>query len=114
MKTNLTQKTKFRGQSHRGKEDSRVAISSVKGAALNTAALLGALAVCSLPTTGHAQLTPATAVGLGPKATDISSLNPNAAGAPPNAATYFTGQCVWITSTMNTFVAANANYTYTW
>ena len=102
--------TNVRKLSHSGK-DSRLVIYFVRGAA----ALLVALAVCSLPTPVDAILTPPTATGNGPNAQDTSTLTPNTVNAGNDTPTYFTGQCPWITSTMNAFVAANpATYTWQW
>jgi len=107
MKAKLTKL----GKLSRGGKDLRLVISFVRGAA----ALLVALAVCSLPTPVDAILTPPSATGVGPAATDTSTLTPNTVNAGNDTPTYFTGQCPWITATMNAFVAANpATYTWTW
>lgn len=114
MKTNANNNIK---ESSLSSQISPLGTCSVNGSPMNRATLLVALALCSLPAPGRAQLTPATASGRGPGAYDTSTLNPNVGNnnnPPPNAPAYFTGQCPWITSTMNTFVGNNANYTYQW
>src|SRR5438067_8001537 len=78
--------------------------------------LVSVLAVAGLVslTSSAAIFAPATATGFGVDDTNTSTLNPNTINAGKNTPTYFTGQCPFITDGMNSFVAANPNYTWTW
>lgn len=68
-----------------------------------------------LPLACNAGLTPATASGWGVDDWNTSTLIPNQVNNGKNTPTYYTAApCPWITTAMNAFVAANANYTYQW
>jgi hypothetical protein len=76
-----------------------------------------ATAVAGLwPVACNAILKPATATGPGPAYQNTSTLAPNIINPANgnNAPFFFTGQCPWITSTMNAFVRAKTTATTKW
>jgi len=93
---------------------------------MNKNSLIVVLALTGLsPVASNAILTPATSTGspvkpvgggTGPNVfVNTSTLIPNTVNGGNNTPAFYTGQCPWITSAMNTFCAASAGtWTYTW
>lgn len=89
-------------------------VTRIKRPGAQVPCLLLAALLLSLPSSVDAALTPATATGVGQDDKNTSTLIPNTVINGNNTPTYFTGQCDWITTAMNAFVGANANYTWQW